>query len=57
MQIQDLEKTFVDIAKQYDDCEDIVESLRSLLSCGEINEKQYDYLIKNFDNILQKYNV
>lgn len=52
-----LEKIFVDIAKSNEDCESIIAELRSLESTGEISEADYDYLTKNWDKILSKYNI
>ena len=51
------EKVFVEIAEQYEDCDVILDDLRSLETCGEITEEEYDYLIANWDDLLTKYNL
>lgn len=49
------EQIFVDIAGQYDNCEDMINALRSLNSCGELTNEQYDYCIGHWDEMLEKY--
>ena len=51
------EKVFVEIAEQYEDCEGMIDALRSLESCGEITDEEYDYLTENWDDLLAKYNL
>lgn len=52
-----IENIFIDIAKQCSDCGEIIDNLRGLLTCHEITENDYNYLIKNFDDLLKKYNL
>ena len=56
-QKQQAEELFVDIAEQYEECEDIIDALRSLESCGEITQAQYDYISMEWDNFLAKHNL
>jgi len=48
---------FVDIAKENETCEDIIEELRSLLSFGAITDDEYDYILQEWDNILAENNL
>lgn len=49
-----IEKQFLQIAKEHEDCETIYSELRSLLSNKEITEEDYDYISDNWDTILEK---
>ena len=49
------EKIFVEIAKQYETCEEMTEALRSLNSAGELSTEEYDYLNEEWDNLLAEY--
>ena len=51
------EEVFVSIAEQYEDCDDMIDALRSLESCGELTQAQYDYLTEEWDNLLIKHNL
>lgn len=57
METQELIKTFVDIAKEHEDCEDILEELRGLASFGEVSQDEYNYIIQNWDNILREHGL
>ena len=57
MTTQELEELFVDIASQHEECEPIIDNLRSLESMGEITHDEYDYLMSEWDNLLKKYNL
>ena len=48
---------FVDIAKRHDTYEEIKEELRSLHSCDELTDDEYNYLLEEWDNILIEYNL
>lgn len=52
MKKSDLKKLFIDIAKENETCEEIIDCLRSLNSCKEITQSDYDYILKNFDKWL-----
>ena len=45
-------KVFEELNEQFEDCETIKESLRSLHSCGELSNAEYDYILENWDNLL-----
>ena len=45
-----------DLLDTYEDYEDIIENIRSLVSCGELNDNDYDYILDNYDRLLEEYN-
>jgi hypothetical protein len=49
-----MKKLFIDIASQYESCEEIMSALRSLESNKEITSSDYDYILKNFDKWLDE---
>ena len=51
------EKVFVEIAEQYEDCIDMLDALRSLETCNEITEEEYDYIIRHWNRMLEKHNL
>lgn len=57
MNRKELKEIFIDIANKNEDYEDMISKIRSLQSNGDITEKQYDYLLKNWDKLLKKYNL
>ena len=48
---------FVDIAKQYEEYDYIKDRIRGLHSFGELSDKEYDYIIENWDTILKQHNL
>ena len=50
--IEKAEKYFADIAKQYEDVDDIQDALRSLVTNGILTDEDYNYLTDNWDKIL-----
>lgn len=52
-----LEELFISIAEQYEECNDIKDKVRGLHSFGEISDKEYDTILENWDNWLQKHNL
>lgn len=48
---------FVDIAQSNETYEEIKEKLRSLHSCDELTDDEYNYLLAEWDNILAEYNL
>lgn len=55
-QVEDLEKLkelFLDIAAQYEEAEEITDSLRSLNSEGELSDEGYDIIQNNWDEWLK----
>lgn len=43
---------FKNLNEEFEECEQILDSLRSLNSCSELSDKEYDYILKNWDNLL-----
>ena len=43
---------FKELNEKFDDYENIKESLRSLHSCEELSDAEYDYILENWDNLL-----
>lgn len=43
---------FKELNEKFEDYENIKEGLRSLNSCGELTDTEYDYLLENWDNLL-----
>ena len=41
-----------DLFDSYEDCDEIIDSLRSLNSEGEITDEEYDYCLEHWDEIL-----
>lgn len=50
--IEELKDIFKDISEQYETCEEIIECLRSLASCCEITNEEYNIIMKNYDGWL-----
>lgn len=40
---------------EYEDCDDIIDALRSLETEQKITEEEYDYAMKYWDEILQEW--
>ena len=51
------EALFVDTAKQFEEYDDIKDKIRSLHSCGELTDSEYDYILENWDEFLVKHNL
>lgn len=45
-----------DLLDTYEEYEDIIEDIRSLVSSGELNDNDYDYILDNYDRLLEEYN-
>lgn len=50
-----LKEILFDLFNQYEDVEDIIEDLRSLNTCEEITDNEYDVIMKNYEKWLQEY--
>ena len=57
MKKKELEELFVSIAEQNDTAEEMIKDLRNLESYGDITEKEYNYLLKEWDRLLGKYDL
>ena len=40
------------LSEEYDDCEEILDALGSLLTCKEITDEEYEYITKNWNFLL-----
>ena len=54
---QQAEELFIDIAESETECEEIIEQIRSLRSNNDLDDEQYDYIIENWDKLLEKHNL
>ena len=50
-----LRKIMYPLFDEYEDCDDITEALRSLLSEGEITEEEYDQCQEHWDELLEEW--
>lgn len=50
--IEELKDIFKDISEQYETCEEIISSLRSLASCFEITKEEYNIIMENYEDWL-----
>jgi hypothetical protein len=57
MKKKELEKLFCIIAKRNDTAEQMIRELRGLESAGEISSSDYDYLLREWDRLLGKYDL
>ena len=48
---------FLEIAEQYETCEEMIDAFRSLQSCGELTEEEYNYINKEWDNMLAEFGL
>lgn len=46
-----------DLFDTYEEYEDIINDIRSLVSSGELNDNDYDYILENYDRFLEEYNL
>ena len=53
--MEKLKAILFDLFDQYEEADDIVESLRSLNSCDNINDNEYDTIMANYEQWLQEY--
>ena len=51
-----IKKIVFDLLDTYEEYEDIIKSVRSLVSSGELNHNDYDYILDNYDRLLEEYN-
>ena len=51
------ERLFVDIAEQFEECEEIIDRLRSLNSNGQLTDEEYNYIQTEWDNLLEKHGL
>ena len=56
-QKQYAEETFVNIARQHTEYNDIKDRIRGLHSYNEITDAQYNYILDEWDNMLKKHNL
>ena len=44
-----------DLLDTYEEYKDIIKSVRSLVRSGELNHNDYDYILDNYDRLLEEY--
>ena len=54
---QQAEQMFIEIAEKETEYGEIKEKIRNLHSHNEIDNKQYGYILENWDELLQKHNL
>ena len=54
---QQAEKMFIEIAEKETEHDEIKEQIRSLHSHDELDDEQYNYILENWNKLLQKYNL
>lgn len=47
----------MEIARECEDCNEIKDRIRSLHSCKVLTDEECDYLLENWDEILEKNNL
>ena len=55
MDINKIKSILLDLWEEHELYENIVQDLRSLQTNQEITEEEYDYIIQNYDSLLDKY--
>ena len=45
-------EVFKDLNEEFDDCEEILDALGSLLTCKEITDEEYNYITENWNVLL-----
>lgn len=53
--IEKIEELFVETAKCNGTYEDMKDKIRSFHSCDVITDEEYDYILSEWDNMLNKY--
>lgn len=54
---QQAEKMFVEIAAKETEYGEIKERIRDLHSHNKLDDEQYNYILENWDKLLQKHNL
>ena len=54
---QQAEKIFIEIAEKETEYGEIKEQIRNLHSRDELDDEQYNYILENWDKLLQKHNL
>lgn len=52
-----LKEIVFDLLDIYEEYDDIINAIRSLVSNGELSDNEYDYILENYDKFLEEYNV
>lgn len=53
--MENLKEILFSLFSQYENVEDIIDALRSLNSCKEITDNDYDVIMENYEKWLQEY--
>ena len=51
-----IKKIVFDLLDTYEEYKDIIKDIRSLVRSGELNHNDYDYILDNYDRLLEEYN-
>ena len=54
---QQAENMFIEIAEKETEHDEIKEQIRSLHSHDELDDEQYNYILENWNKLLQKHNL
>ena len=52
---EEIKNLLFELFEEFEECEDIINALRSLHSAHEITSKDYDTIIKNYDQLLEEW--
>lgn len=55
MEIDYLKETLFDEFNRFEDYDNIIADLRSLNSCGELSNEEYDIILENYENWLKEW--
>ena len=56
MEVNYLKETLFELFEKFEDYEDIVQDLRYLNSLGELNNNEYNIILKNYEKWLKEWN-
>lgn len=57
MKIEDLKEIIFDLFDEYEEYEDIKDALRSLHSSRVITDDEYNYIIANYEDLLEDWEI
>lgn len=57
MEKNNLKEILFDEFNTWEDYENIIEDLRSLNSCGELSNEEYDIILENYENWLKEWEM
>ena len=54
--MNDLKELVFDLFEKYEDYEDIINGIRSLVSENEITDSDYNFILDNYNDLCREYN-